>query len=172
MKTFYEYLDLPKVPDHLLTDIDSILNQQPINFGTAHLDSPHDPSVRKHWPVKVKQELFEWLTALFDEDILVYYVVSTAPLETHMDTRLYCCNYILANGGEDVTTYAHHDDSSIEYVKFEERRWLKLNNHLPHGTIGKFDNTVRIILQISPKQAYENTKYKEFYNSMKITSNQ
>lgn len=158
MNEFYKYLDLPKVPESLLCSINDICNRTPINLGDSHLDNPKDPSNRKHCPIQVNDRLFSWLTDIFSKDIIAWYVVSKTMLPTHVDGRQYCYNYILETGGDDVRTYAEMGNNHKEFIKFEPKRWIKLNNHIPHGTIGNFKNGPRILLQITPAVTYKHIK--------------
>jgi hypothetical protein len=97
----------------------------------------------------------QWLKDnIFDDEFMAWYTISSIALATHMDFRQYCYNYIIETGGDDVLTYGHMSENNTEWVKFEPRRWLKLNNHVPHGTVGSFLNGPRILLQITPKETY------------------
>lgn len=154
MNNFYEYIDFPKVPKELIEAPEVIFKKPPITLK-IQLDSPNDPAKRKHWPVAVSDQLLAWLKDnIIKEECYIWYAVSSTALADHQDHRQYCYNYIIETGGDDVLTYGKIDENNTEWVKFEPKRWIKLNNHITHGTVGKFENGPRIILQISPKEAY------------------
>jgi hypothetical protein len=166
MNTFYEYVDFPKVPEELLEDPEVIFKKPPLKLN-RHLDSPDNPAERKHWPVAISDPLYTWLKDnIFKEEILVWYTVSSGELEAHKDMRQYCYNYILVTGGDDVVTYKKQNDKIVEYVKFEPKRWLKLDNHVLHGTFGEFKNGPRILLQITPIESYSHLDRDVFQRSI------
>ena len=153
MNNFYEYIDFPKVPKELLEAPEVIFKKPPLTFKNQ-LDSPKDLAKRTHWPVAVNDKLLVWLKDNIARKCYVWYLISTTTLPDDRDHRQYCYNYIIETGGDDVLIYGKIDKNNTEWVQFEPNRWIKLNTHLTHVTVGKFENGPRILLQITPIESY------------------
>lgn len=161
MLSYFEYVNLPKIPLDVIESVKIIENKKPISFG-KHLHEPDDPSKRNRWPVEMDINLSLWIkTNIFpNEKIYMAYSVSTVNFTLHRDIRRFCYMYVLQNGGDELFSYGGSSIENIVKIKCDLHRWIKLNTGMLHGIIGPMTEK-RISIQVTTLSAYSHLNEKE-----------
>jgi hypothetical protein len=144
MKNF-EYVDFPKVPEHLYPEIyksildnpDEFQNTGPTNRYTIHNGTPL---------------LYEFIGTFLDSTYLVQPQKIFGGYNTpiHIDTRRnFTYNYLIDCGGSEVyTNFYSQDLNLIEHHCIEPFRWHRLNVECLHNVTNTVLGRTRVALTV------------------------
>ena len=142
---YIEYIDLPPVPEHLIEQLQDIVNKPPKNFSYV---SQENQFFKTRY---VSNDLKSWLQPLFEFEIYPQYQLVYDGLPIHIDkgNRIFAYNYLLDTGGDDVKTAVYDENYKLlQSEKLELKRWHRLNTGMLHTVYGMDPNRVRIALSI------------------------
>lgn len=141
MKLF-EYLDLPKIPEELISDIYESIKTNPNLF--QYKDYPH---YKIH---QATEKINNFTKTIFDFPHGARVQVIRNNIKIHTDyNRIIAHNYIIDPGGDNVYTCFYNKDGSIlEQHKIEPFRWHRLIVSTPHNVIGINDDQLRIAVTV------------------------
>jgi hypothetical protein len=144
--TYIEYLDLPRIPTHLLESLDDLITKPLFSnpYGTKSDISygvgtrlPHNTDPKQHYTFtrrNTSPELHAWLQTIFkfSEPFISHYQIINDPINLHRDPgRKVAFNYIIESGGENVSTeiykYKHPDLTLLQSEVIPLFTWHKLN---------------------------------------------
>lgn len=150
---FLEDTDWPKIPDNLLESSSDILSKcSSVDSGLIFKFTYKTGDYIIHG-VRVNDDLCQWIKKIIPENVFIQYGIYYSEAELHIDVhRTYAYNNVLYPGGEDVENIAMIDNILVRQ-KPEINKWYKVNNSIPHGTIGEYDSP-RIILHVTPLAAW------------------
>lgn len=159
MNNYYEFLDWPVIPEHLLKNLninDESLPRMTYDFERGEvLDLDLNKEITH---ININQfkneELKIWLknNTKINEKMIFNIMTYTSHMDLHSDVRQYCYSYILNTGGEKViTTMLDKNKNQIDFI-FPPFKWYKFNTHYLHKTTGI--TGYRVILQLTPKSAF------------------
>lgn len=142
---YIEYLDLPKIPTHLIDSVESIINMSPKSNSNVAADYPYFKTKN------VNDDLKSWLQSLFDFEIFPQYQLVYNGLPIHIDkgNRVVAFNYLLDTGGDSVKTAVY--DSNYKLLQcetLEVSRWHRINTGMLHGVHGIHRDRVRVAISI------------------------
>jgi len=142
---YIEYLDLPKIPEHLLESIQDIIIKPPKNFSSISTDYPYFKTRY------INDDLQTWLQSIFDFKVNAQYQLIYNGLPVHIDknNRVTAYNYLLDAGGDNVKTSIY--DSSYKVLQSERielKRWHRINTSILHGVSGIQPNNVRVSISL------------------------
>lgn len=162
MNFYGEYPDIPQVPEDVLLSCQEII-ELPEREYPNRMKEHRGNYEGRHKIKRVNSELKQWLIANFPFEIWAYYSVYPLLIYPHVDMRSVGYNYFIDTGGEVDTVFYNkvpnvgntklwnsinprnekysNDDESIPLqelhrIRFEPRRWVKLQTDIPHGTEG------------------------------------
>jgi hypothetical protein len=143
-----EYLDLPKVPDHLIIDVYQTIRNTPL---TDRHSEPKQSDAEKHnaWnSIKASSQLKEFTKSIFNFKHDVHIFVLSGNLPVHKDnTRDTAYNYVLETG--NAITNFHNSDTHeiIEQHNIRPLEWHRLNVSQHHSV--EIVNPPRILISVS-----------------------
>lgn len=144
MNDYLVYLDLPKIPEHLIEPIDIIINKPPKPGSNIPADfAPFQTRL-------VSKELFEWVQDMFKLKCYTQYQIINRGIPIHKDIgRTVAFNYILETGGPKVLTTIHGDTKKmIGYEEIKPYVWHRLKTDEFHSVIGMTSSRVSISVEI------------------------
>lgn len=144
MLPFYKYVNVPKVPKHLIESFESI--EQRVS------QVPKTKTTDKYFNiVPVRSDLEAWTNIFFQFPKHVFYSVFYGCIPMHSDlSRISSYNYILQSGGDVKTKYQNENIEIVEEMPIE--KWYWIDTSLKHGTVGT-PSCNRIILMVTPLDA-------------------
>ena len=130
MNNFYQKIDLPKVPEHLIMpfkDMQSLPNQF-INKKADHT----------YKIVEINSDLQEWVEEIFQVPCVTKYQIINQDLPYHKDygEESFKFNYLITLGGPDVKTFWKKSDQIVAELKAEINTWYKIHVHIEHAVSG------------------------------------
>jgi hypothetical protein len=142
-----EYLDLPKIPEHLIVDVyQTIRNTAPKERHAV----PEGTDAEKYnaWnSIKASDKLKEFISGIFDFEHDIHIFVLSDDLPVHKDnTRDVAYNYVLETGSAS-TNFHDEDKTLIEEHKIETFRWHKLNVKNYHSVL--IPTPPRVLISVS-----------------------
>jgi len=149
------YLDqLPKIPEHLITNCYEVI-KQPDELPLFGFD---DYPNYKFMSIPEKSELEAWLLdSLKIKRHRIFHIhVMENSILMHKDwPRNYSLNYILTTGGENVLTHFHTEEGEIfESYNIEQFRWHHLNSQCFHSVSGFTPGVKRVALVLGMDYPY------------------
>jgi len=122
-----EYLDLPKIPDHLIVGIYQTIRNTPPADRHSNKEGT-DAEKNAAWnSIKASQELKQFVSTIFAEVNDVHIFVLSADLPMHKDnTRDIAYNYVLETG-DAITNFHDEDENIVETYPITPFVWHKLN---------------------------------------------
>jgi len=122
-----EYLDLPKIPDHLIVGIYQTIRNTPPADRHSNKEGT-DAEKNAAWnSIKASQELKQFVSTIFNEVNDVHIFVLSADLPMHKDnTRDIAYNYVLETG-DAITNFHDEDENIVETYPITPFVWHKLN---------------------------------------------
>jgi hypothetical protein len=142
-----EYLDLPKIPDHLIVDIYQTIRNTPAKDRHSNKEGT-DAEKNAAWnSIKASDNLKRFIATLFREEHDVHIFVLSDNLPMHKDnTRDIAYNYVLETG--DANTNFHNDQGDVvETYPITPFVWHKLNVLNYHSV--SIPNGPRIVVSVS-----------------------
>jgi hypothetical protein len=141
---YIEYVDLPKVPEHLIESVQDIINKP--NKEVSIVPSDYAYFKTRH----VSDELNAWLQPMFDFKIYPQYQLVYKGLPIHIDMgRIAAYNYLLDTGGDVVRTAIYDGKNNLLQIeKLELKRWHRINTSMPHCVHGINHDKVRVAISI------------------------
>lgn len=144
---YIEYLDYPPIPTHLLESVAEIVNRP--NFDP---EWTYENYVTK----PVSDELDAWVREALDFELerqpLYQVLKNIIPIHKDVDGRPYAYNYLLATGGDKVTTCFYDDAKKLVHSEvIPAGRWHRLTTQVFHSVVQFDKNSVRIGLTVTPK---------------------
>jgi hypothetical protein len=135
------YLNLPKIPDHLLEELRQLSNNQ----------RPEDRLFLTYrWTSANKTKIEEWCNKNISENLIWGLQIITGDLALHIDSPTKVkISYIIDTGGDNVITEFYKDlrsNTLLDAMKIDNQRWHILNVGVPHRVIGIEPGKVRISL--------------------------
>jgi hypothetical protein len=143
MKSFFNYVDLPNVPEYLLESIDSIINKPNSEFSSV-------PKGYAYFHTKpISNELLVWIETVFDRKVHAGYQIIKEGIHIHKDYgRLVAFNYLLQTGGSNVSTNIYDEDKNLIHSEIiMPKKWHCLKTDVFHDVRGM--STERIALSIA-----------------------
>lgn len=149
---FLEDIDWPKIPNNLLENNHDILSKtESMDKGLIfkNIDKKNDSL---NHGVRVNEDLCRWIKEIISENVLIQYGIYYKEAELHVDVlRTYTYSNIICAGGDNIENISMFENK-LTVQKAEINKWYKVNNCIPHGTVGKYDFP-RIILHVTPLAA-------------------
>ena len=144
--TYYEELNIPKIPDNLLLcDPTFIVN----NY--SNIWNVIETEVYRQY--QVSQDLIDYLQPYFDIDISknLKYQILNKNIPIHKDIgRTKAINYLIDAGGETVTTTWYSDELEPLFNKtIEPFKWHIINTEINHGITGIIDKRLALTISIN-----------------------
>ena len=135
-----EYLNLPLIPNDLIKPIEDIVSKTGSRFYASYF-IVQDTS----------KELNDYLKTIFDFKFVSHYQIINSQIPIHIDIndRKVAYNYLLATGGNNVTTSIY--DSNYCITQSEQipiHQWHRLNTGKLHGVRGI--ETLRVSISVTP----------------------
>lgn len=151
------YINLPKVPSEFLPPLEEIISMPSMYRG---IEDKYNFSAKN---ISNEGLLRQWICDIFKvtNPLAVQYQIITGNLPAHRDRgrRKLAFSYILATGGENVTTHIHDDvDQSIivQSEKIQLHRWHYLVTQRLHSVSGMEEGVTRVSISMSPHPLYSN----------------
>jgi hypothetical protein len=142
---YIEYLDLPKIPEHLLESIQDIIIKSPKNFSSVATEYPYFKTRY------INDDLQSWLQSIFYFKVYAQYQLIYNGLPIHIDknNRVTAYNYLLNAGGDNVKTSIYDNNYKIlQSERIDLKRWHRINTGMLHGVHGIQSNNVRVSLSL------------------------
>jgi hypothetical protein len=142
---YIKYVDLPRVPKHLIEPLKNIINKPPKTL--SYIPTEYAYFKTKH----VNNDLKSWLQPLFEFEISPQYQLVYDGLPIHVDRdRIFTYNYLLDTGGDDVKTAIYDENHKLLQSEILElKRWHHINTSMPHCVHGINPYKVRIAISVS-----------------------
>lgn len=142
---FYQELNIPSIPNHLLhLDPNYIVN----NYSNVW--KVFDTEVYRQY--QVSKNLIDFLQPFFDFDITanLKYQILSKDIPIHKDVgRIKAINYLIDPGGEDVKTTWYSDDLVPLFEKeILKNKWHTINTEIKHGISGIKDKRLALTISI------------------------
>lgn len=142
-----EYLDLPKIPDHLIVDIYKTIRETP---SKERHSEPKNTDAEQHaaWnSIKASESLKKFTHSIFDFEHDVHIFVLSGNLPIHKDnTRDVAYNYVLETG-DALTNFHDEDKLKVEEHLINPFQWHKLNVKNYHSV--EIHKAPRILISVS-----------------------
>ena len=158
MNNNFEYVDFPKLPQHVIDDIYETVNKNKLLNVPAGEKYPTWQSFRPS--KKVRNYIMSILNAkeeqVLEHDIHISFLNGNLP--KHNDTcRDTAFNYVIESGGKTLTNFWSDDlETMIESHHIEEHRWHRLNVKKQHSV--DIEKNPRVIITVgSPWKNRVNT---------------
>jgi hypothetical protein len=133
---FLKYLDLPKVPNELLSEIDKIItsSNDELDKFTGFAYTP-----LKLYPIT--GPLLDWIKQNvpieFGSCIHVHVITDTLVIHKDFQTNKYKINYIFDTGGDNVLTHFYDDQQTLlESHKIKSGCWHQFDGQVYHNVTG------------------------------------
>ena len=153
-----EPVDLPPVPEHLLTPLDCLLDSDLVEVPLIKPGGEiQDNSVYK--VLLAPEPLVQWLRTIFDFEFVAEYLWLNAWSKKHTDLgRTMAYNYLLDAGGDNIVTNFYDpfdEDVVVKSVSIPLHQWHVLNVGMPHMVVagGAEPLGIRYMLSVTPKHA-------------------
>ena len=142
---YIKYIDLPRVPKHLIEPLRHIITKPPKNG--SYVSAEYAYFKTKH----VKNDLNLWLQSLLKFEVQAQYQLVYDGLPIHVDKhRIFAYNYLLDAGGDNVETAIYDENHKLlQSEKLELNRWHRIDTGMPHCVHGIDPDRVRIAISIS-----------------------
>lgn len=142
MNDFFRYVDIPKIPDHLIDTLAAFVNRKNI----------YDVEKSYYLQFEISKELETFLKSIFDFKITAQYQIIKKGLPIHKDRkRTECFNYLIETGGSDtcLNTYDEDKETVLHSVHIEPFKWHWINVGKFHGVSGLTD-APRLAISVTP----------------------
>lgn len=142
-----DYLDLPRIPDHLIVDIyQTIRNTAPKERHSVPEGTDAEKS--NAWnSIKASNALKEFTRNIFSFEHDVHIFVLSGDLPVHKDnTRDVAYNYVLETGGAS-TNFHDEEKNIIEQHSIERFKWHKLDVKNYHSV--QIPEPPRVVVSVS-----------------------
>ncbi len=146
---YCKQINLPKVPLHLIDDLDVIVSRRNAAANNSNATGGHYASY------DVSKELNDYLQSFFKEKARIKYLVISKSLPIHIDagTPEYKYNYVIQLGGNNVETVWYDSMNESRSILHKElcdaNVWYSISNGIPH-TVNNLEG-VRIIITAKSK---------------------
>ena len=130
----FRFLDIPKIPEHLILPIDQVLKLENVFEGRGLYK--HSDNYTIH---NVQEELKEYLQPLFPNYSNFRYQTLRGEIPVHKDwSRNIAINYVIDPGGDNAYTVWYEEDytTPIQDVKFPIQQWHEIRVDLYHNVTG------------------------------------
>jgi len=127
------YLDLPKVPD-------SIIKQLNYNYDEYEINDPNIyPPQTNTWTKTFNSEINQWCQQHISPTLYWGFMIMHSDLRPHTDVKTELkLTYLIRTGGDNVKTEFYEDDkvTLIESVIIEPFRWHLFRSDIVHAVKG------------------------------------
>lgn len=137
---YYENVDLPEIPAHLIASLDDIIARENLFIGRNGV------TAENYAAYSTDVELGEYIQTQFDFPIIAQYQLVRSDLKIHIDRgNLFKYNYYVTLGGPDAQTLWHSADLATSRqnpekisacLPGEQNKWYKLRVDHPHSVTG------------------------------------
>lgn len=138
------YLDLPTIPEHLLANIQDIIDAPPKPKSSVSSDY-HYFQTRL-----VSKELFEWASDLFKTECYTQYQIIREGIHIHKDgARDVAFNYIIEPGGDEVRTNMYDEEKQLLCSEvILPKTWHRLKTDVFHNVTGIVNDRVAVSVEL------------------------
>jgi len=143
---YIKYINLPAIPEDLLESVEDIINK-------TRTDSIVKQDFFQGRPIS--KVLQDWLEKNLMFDFVAQYQIIYNGIPIHKDegNRKLAYNYLLAQGGNKVTTVIFDDDKKlIQSEIIPLKTWHSIKTDMFHGVFRLEKNNPRVALSITPEQ--------------------
>lgn len=141
---YIDYINLPTIPEDLLESCEDIINKPRVNSIVK----------QDFFQVRtVSNKLQDWLENNLSFKFVVQYQIIYNGIPIHKDEgdRKLAYNYLLAQGGNKVTTVIFDDDKKLlQSETLPLKTWHSIKTDMFHGVFGLQKNNPRISLSVTP----------------------
>ena len=142
---YIKYVDLPRIPKHLIEPLKNIINKPSRDFNYVSAEY-------KYFKLKpVNNDLKSWLQPLFEFEIFPQYQLVYDGIPIHVDAdRIFAYSYLLDTGGDNVETAIYDENHKLLQSEILElKRWHYINTSMLHGVHGINPLKVRIAISVT-----------------------
>ena len=164
---YYENVDLPEIPTHLIASLDDIIHRENLFVGGPGV------TAEMYAAYACDKDLEEFIQNNFDFPIRAQYQLVRSDLKIHIDRgALMKYNYYVTLGGPDAKTLWHSADLVtsrqnpeiiVDSLPGEKNKWYKIRVDYPHSVGGITEPR----LSICVTDAEQKKEYRKSFNHTK-----
>lgn len=149
MNKYCEIVDfIPRIPENLIEDIDTIKTKYQNLFNTPKLSDVYAS-------YETSDQLHNYIQNFFDYEILVRYQLIGRKLPIHIDRNTVTVkyNYLITTGGDNVKTRWFDNNKNLLYETVcEKNKWYKLDIKTLHDITNI--NASRLSITVKEKSGH------------------
>ena len=156
---YYENVDLPEIPAHLVASLDDIVARENLFKGGPGV------TAEMYAAYACDTELVDYIQCNFDFPIIAQYQLVRSDLKIHIDRgNLFKYTYYVTLGGPNAQTLWHSADVAtsrqnpeiiVDRLPGEKNKWYKIRVDYPHSVGGITEPRLSIcVTDAETKKAY------------------